>query len=146
MKVTMLLADAAQAVSGKLYILGGGWSIIGMPPAPTAIALKIDVPWGEANRPHDLILSLLDSDNQPVLIENNPIEVRGQFETGRPAGLIAGTDLDVVLAINIGPLPLPAGQRFVWRCSIDGQTRDEWQLVFSTRAGQAGLAAGPPQH
>jgi hypothetical protein len=28
MKLTMLLADAAEAVNGKLYILGGGWSII----------------------------------------------------------------------------------------------------------------------
>jgi len=24
-KVTMMLADAAQEVGGKLYILGGGW-------------------------------------------------------------------------------------------------------------------------
>ena len=28
-KVTMMLADAAQAVEGKLYILGGGWSVTG---------------------------------------------------------------------------------------------------------------------
>jgi hypothetical protein len=33
-KVTMLLADAAQAVDGKLYILGGGWTITGPDPIP----------------------------------------------------------------------------------------------------------------
>ena len=35
----MLLCDAAQAVEGKLYILGGGWNTIGPDPAPTAIAM-----------------------------------------------------------------------------------------------------------
>jgi len=25
----MMLADAAQAVNGKLYIMGGGWSVMG---------------------------------------------------------------------------------------------------------------------
>ena len=44
MKVTMLLADAAQAVNGKLYILGGGWSVAGPDPTPMAIALKMEVP------------------------------------------------------------------------------------------------------
>jgi hypothetical protein len=29
MRVTMMLADAAQVSEGKLYILGGGWSIAG---------------------------------------------------------------------------------------------------------------------
>lgn len=29
MKVTMLLADAATVAEGKLYILGGGWSVTG---------------------------------------------------------------------------------------------------------------------
>src|SRR5213594_576499 len=61
MKVTMLLADSAQAVNGKLYILGGGWSIIGPDPAATAIAIKIDVPWDLANRSHTFRLALLDA-------------------------------------------------------------------------------------
>ena len=32
MKVTILLADAAQAVEGKLFVLGGGWSVTGPEP------------------------------------------------------------------------------------------------------------------
>src|SRR5207244_5203833 len=39
-KVTILLADAAQAVEGKLYVLGGGWSTTGPDPAPMARAIK----------------------------------------------------------------------------------------------------------
>lgn len=137
MKITLLLADAAQAVNGKLYILGGGWSIIGPDPTPSAIAIKIDVPWDEANRRHSLQLTLTDADDQPVMVPtptgDRPVEVSGEFEVGRPPGLKPGTSLDVVLAINIGPLPLQPNTRYVWRCSIDGGSAEDWQLTFTTR-------------
>ncbi|MBI2469599.1 MAG: hypothetical protein HYV62_17525 [Candidatus Rokubacteria bacterium] len=137
MRLTMLLADAVQAVNGKLYILGGGWSIIGPQPTPSAIAIKVDVPWDEANKKHAFRLALLDSDGREVVvpgpIKDVPVEVSGEFEAGRPAGLRPGTPLDVVLALNIGPLPLQAGSRYVWRCWIDDQTRVDWEVSFSTR-------------
>jgi len=40
-KITLLLCDSAQAVGGKLYILGGGWNIISPPPGPTAVVLHV---------------------------------------------------------------------------------------------------------
>jgi hypothetical protein len=143
MKVTTLLADAAQAVGGKLYILGGGWSMTGPDPIPSAIALKIEVPWTEANRRHDLLLALLDADGQPVRIGDSPVEIRGQVEVGRPAGLPAGTPLDAALAINVGPLPLPPGARYVWRLSINGETREDWYVGFPTRPARTGGGAPP---
>ena len=48
----MLLCDAAQVSDGKLYILGGGWSMTGPDPVPSAVALKIDVDWHEAETSH----------------------------------------------------------------------------------------------
>src|SRR5436309_12939176 len=114
MKVTMLLADAAQAVNGKLYILGGGWSVAGPDPTPMAIALKIEVPWDEANRLHVFTLELLNADGQPVRVPtpdgDSQIELRGNFEVGRPAGLVAVTPLDTTLASSIGPLPITPGE------------------------------------
>jgi hypothetical protein len=137
MKVTMLLADAVQAVEGKLYILGGGWSITGPQPTPMAIALKIDVPWTEANTPHTVKLDLLNEDGQPVMVPtltgDRPVQLSSQFEVGRPPGLKTGTPLDVTLAINLGPLPLQPNHRYVWRCSINDQSEPEWQVSFSTR-------------
>ena len=64
----MLLADAAQAVGGKLYVLGGGWSVIGPGPATMAIAMKIDVPWDQTNLRHHWILDLVDEDGQPAAV------------------------------------------------------------------------------
>jgi hypothetical protein len=137
MKVTLLLADAAQAVGGKLYILGGGWSIIGPDPSPMAIAIKIEVPWTEANVRHGLRLALFDEDERPVVIPTQtgeqPFEFHIPFEVGRPAGLQAGTPLDVTLAINMGPFPLQPGSWYVWRCFINDASEDHWQVSFSTR-------------
>lgn len=138
MKVTMLLADSAQAVGGKLYILGGGWSVTGPGPRASAIALKIEVPWDETNRQHKLLLRLLDSDGHPVLVPSPtgevPLEIPASFEVGRPAGLMPGTPIDVPAAISIGPVQIPPGRRYVWRLSIDGRSEPDWEVAFSTRS------------
>ncbi|HLE78176.1 MAG TPA: hypothetical protein VJA65_07200 [bacterium] len=133
----MLLADSAQAVDGKLYILGGGWSITGPDPIPSAIAVKIEIPWDEANKKHALKLALVDADGRPVKVPTPtgevPVELGTDFEVGRPPGLKPGTALDFVFAVNIGPLPLAPDGRYVWQLSIDGTVDEDWQLAFSTR-------------
>ncbi len=140
MKVTILLADAAQAVNGKLYVLGGGWSLTGPDPSAMALAVKIEVPWDRANLKHRWLLELLDGDGAPVEMPPavaggpaQPVRIEGEFEAGRPPGLKPGTPLDVALALNFAPLPLAPGGRFVWRLSIDGLDGD-WQVAFSTRS------------
>jgi hypothetical protein len=135
-----MLADSAQAVEGKLYILGGGWSVTGPQPVPMAIALKVDVPWDQSNTRHRWRLELVDADGQPVLLggtedeEGKPVEIEQEFEIGRPAGVKPGTALDFVVAINIQPLPLEPGGQYAWTLTIDGDSQDTWRLPFSTRA------------
>ena len=137
MKVTLLLADYAVVSDGKLTVVGGGWSISGPAPQPFAIAIKIDVPWDQANIRHTLLLQLVDADGEPVIVPTDggerPLTIEGQFETGRPAGVKPGTPLDFMLAANLPPQPIPPGGRYEWRLSIDGETRDEWRLGFTTR-------------
>jgi hypothetical protein len=124
----MLLADAAQVSDGKLYVLGGGWSVTtGV--VPSALAIKIEVGWNEANEEHKLAIRLRDSDGSTVL------DLATQtFEVGRPAGLPPGTAIDHVLAIQMGPLAmLQAGERYIWELEIDGQVHDEWRCAFYVR-------------
>jgi len=66
MRVTMLLADAAQEVNGKLYVLGGGWSVTGPDLPPMAIAIMLDVPWTQSVAPHTFALELVDEDGRAV--------------------------------------------------------------------------------
>lgn len=143
MNVTMILADSAQAVGGKLYILGGGWSFIGPEPSPMALAIKVDVPWDQTNRKHKLRLELVDSDGEAVTVpglegESEALVIEGDFEVGRPPGMKPGTPIDFPFAINLGPLPLELDRRYVWQLSIDGDTDAAWRVAFTTRPGPGG--------
>ena len=137
MMATLLLADAAQAIDNKLYVLGGGWSVTGPDPTPSALAIAIKVPWDEANRHHDLRVELLDADGQPIMVgdppDDRPVVIESHFEVGRPPGLRPGTPIDLALAVNLGPVPLAPGGRYEWRLSIDGHSEAHWHAAFSTR-------------
>jgi hypothetical protein len=139
MRVTMLLADAAQEVNGKLYVLGGGWSITGPEVGPMALAIKIDVPWSAANQTHRFSLDLVSEDGQDPEVQSpdgtrrTKISFDGEFEVGRPPGIPPGTDIDTAFAIQLGPLPLVRGRGYVWRLFIDGDTHDHWQRQFRIR-------------
>lgn len=133
----MMLADSAQEVGGKLYILGGGWSIKGPQPSPMAIAIKIDVPWTETSRRHQFRITLVGEDGeQPQIIgeDGQPaaadIGFEGDLEVGRPPGVPHGTDIDAAMALNMAPIPLIPGRGYVWRLEINGVSDENWQRPF----------------
>jgi hypothetical protein len=144
----MMLCDHAQVAEGKLFISGGGWSVTGPLPSPSALALKIEVPWDQANTPIKFALELVDQDGKPVQQQGplglQPLRLEGQVEVGRPPGLMPGTPLDVPLAIGVGALPLAPGGRFTWRLELNGRTEESWQLSFSVR-GLPGSVQSAPQ-
>src|SRR5256885_4908884 len=136
MRVTMLLCDAAQVADGKLFVLGGGWSITGPAMGPSAIALKLEVPWDQTNVQHHWELYLVDGDGRPLTIETDTgqqaIEVRGDFEVGRPPGLPIGAPLDVPIAVNLPPLPVHGGERYEWRLTLDAASNEDRAGAFTT--------------
>ena len=136
-QATPILADFAQVTDGKLTIVGGGWSFTGSQPSPFAIAVLFEVPWHLTNRQHVFRLELIDLDGNPVSVETpngaEPLLIEGQFEAGRAPGTRTGTGVNVPLALNHGPVPLPPGSHFEWRLSVNGETQDDWRLAFSTR-------------
>ena len=140
MKVTMLLADHAQAADGKLNIIGAGWTIVGPGPVPFAIAILFEVPWDRANEEHAFRLELVDSDGDAVLMSTPdgeaPVMIEGQFEVGRPPGVKRGTALPFPLALNLGPHPLAPGGRYEWRLTVDDESDEDWRLAFSTRPAE----------
>jgi hypothetical protein len=137
MNVTMLLADSAQVADGKLYILGGGWSVTGPDPVPSAVAIKVAVDWHEFNSSHHWELILEDADGKLVQFETpegtQTIEVRGDFSTTTPDDVPQGTPVDVPIAVNFGPIPLAPGSRFTWRLVIDGEALPGALVSFTTR-------------
>src|SRR5450759_4618457 len=68
----LLVADGADAVGGKLYLLGGGCyrlmvpQLPGPPAVPFAVALGINVPWSLTNRKLGFSVDVLDADGGEV--------------------------------------------------------------------------------
>jgi hypothetical protein len=133
----MLLADAAQVADGKLYILGGGWSVTGPDPTPSAVAIKVGVDWHEFNTSHHWELFLEDADGALVTFDtpegSQTIEVRGDFSATAPVGVPVGTPVDVPVAVNFGPIPLGPDARYTWRLVIDGENLPGATASFTTR-------------
>jgi hypothetical protein len=133
----MLLADSAQVADGKLYILGGGWSVTGPDASPSAVAIKVGVDSPEFNENHHWELFLEDTDGRLVQFETpegmQTIEVRGDFSATAPSGVPVGTPVDVPIAVNFGPIPLAPSSRFTWRMVIDGESLPGATVSFTTR-------------
>jgi hypothetical protein len=66
-RATLILADSAQAIAGKLYILGAGWNITSGD-IPSAVAVMLHVSCDLANTVHEWQLELIDSDDRPVMV------------------------------------------------------------------------------
>ena len=127
------MCDAVQVTEGKLFILGGGLGVIGPRPQQISVAVRIGVPWDQANERHEWKLTLTDEDGRKVVVRDKPISLNGRFEAGRPAGVAPGSDLWVPLGINFGALALPKGKRYTWRLHINDKTSDHWNASFSVR-------------
>jgi hypothetical protein len=119
----LILCDAAVADSatGKVHMLGAGWSTIMSPTPPHAVAVLMKVPWDRANIRLPLRLELFGPDGNSIQIKTPdggvPILGQGAVEVGRPPGIAHGSALDASFVLNIGPLPLSPG-RYEWRLTL----------------------------
>jgi hypothetical protein len=95
----LMLADHAESVNGKLYMVGGGWNVLRFPELPHEwgfhIALGLDVGWSETNQPHNLSVVIHDPDGVEL-----GEGLSADFETGRPPGMPAGQDQRLVMSIG----------------------------------------------
>jgi hypothetical protein len=117
--VVMLLCDAAETANGKLYVLGGGWSQAFTPNVPLAMALavKLAIPWDQANTRFTIEARLVDEDGELVSTpDGEPIRAEGQIEVGRPPGLKPGEALDAPFVLRFTVVLPPGG--YVWELVI----------------------------
>jgi hypothetical protein len=131
----LLVADYAEVINGRAYIMGAGWDKFAPPayPAPMriGIAVGIRVPYLESNTPHRLSVRLRNGDGQEVF------KIEGDLETGRPPGS-RGDSILVPLAVN-AQVDVPAPQLFELLAEVDGQSTRR----ISIRAMKAGSPTQP---
>lgn len=117
-----ILADAVQAVGGKLYVLGGGWDTLFASRFPArhpslGIGVRIRVPWSSVDREFRLSVDLLDEDGHSAFGGKS---ITQTFRAGRPSGIPDGADVGVVRALTINGLVFPHAGGYSFVVSIDG--------------------------
>ena len=95
----LLLADRAEVLNGKLYMMGGAWDRRHIrdirTPMPLTIVMGVLVPWNLTNEPHRLQIRIEDEDGNPV-----PPEVEATVNVGRPASATQGQSFRATAVIN----------------------------------------------
>ena len=101
----LMLSDHAEVVSGKLYMMGGGYDrrYISDIKAPVALrtVVSVLVPWNLTNQTHSVKLRLETEDGDTL-----GQEVQGNLNVGRSVQAISGQMFRVMAVINF-TLTLP---------------------------------------
>ncbi|MEO9256573.1 MAG: hypothetical protein ABI305_13620 [Tepidiformaceae bacterium] len=101
----VLLADYAEVVGGKLYLMGGGWDTNTVNELPAAlrlaVALGLRIEWDETDLLIPVLIRIEDDDGREYL------RMEGSIQTTRPADLPDGATQLSQLAANL-PLTLPS--------------------------------------
>jgi len=135
----LILADAAQVVGGKLFLLGGGWETLmvasGFPTQQhAAVAASFRVPWNETNQRHYIQVEVVDEAG------NEALRLQAQVEVGRPAGVPGGCDQRAQIALN-GIVPIKRPGTYVVIARVEGveQKRVAFRVIAaSTSPGTGG--------
>lgn len=135
-----VLADAAHAMAGKLYVLGGGWDVLRVARFPAvhhtmAIGMRISVPWTETDREIEMAVMLVDEDGTE-LFERGP--VRHTFRVRRPPTLPEGSAIGVVRALTLNMVRFPREGSYSFQLTVDGE--DVSRIPFRVAA----VAQAPP--
>ncbi len=84
----LIVADRAEVLNGKLYMMGGGWDSIGTTgpdqPVQFTVAVGLLVPWNATNVEYPCAIRLEDADGAAVL------SVSYAIKAGRPPNLPEG--------------------------------------------------------
>jgi hypothetical protein len=118
----ILLADRAESLGGKLYVMGGGFDRVGLAQIPGQasfdVAVSIQVGYNETNLPHPFELKCEDSDGNSVFAS-----MQGAIEVGRPPGMAAGSEQRALLVLR-GPFSFAAPGDYAWVALVDGEERN----------------------
>lgn len=147
--VDMVLCEAATTAGNALSLIGGAWQVRPGPVMGTsAIAIILRVPRRQAGR-HLLRLELLDYDGNVVEIAPpngpGPMVIEDSVVVEGRTDIALRTPLVAAMAVSIPPFPLPEGQEFQWRLSVDGKTKRHWTTPFRTlEPSELALIASAP--
>ena len=132
------VADHAEVVNNKLYLMGGGWDAIVQPVGPDgkpqvvhmAIAASVQIGWNETNRRFPFRISVLHEDGMQLG------RMEAQVEAGRPAGIPPGWELRTMVALGMN-LTFPQLGIYEVRAEVGDEEHSGDQRSVSFRVNPA---------
>jgi hypothetical protein len=135
----LILADSAEAVNGKLYMLGGAFDRFFVAdfsnPVSFCLALGVLVPWTATNQPHTVEVTLQNADGQVL----EP-KLGVAFNVGRPAMADQGQSFRALVAVR-GAFKFPGPGAYVVEASLPGADRK--RAVFYAQHANAPVGLPP---
>lgn len=112
----LMLAEYAETIHGKLYLMGGAWEAITVPnlavPVAVTVAVSISVPWLATNTRHRLTVAVETGDGETLAEQAREVMV------GRPTHIEAGASQRQVIVVPLAVV-LPRPDRYAVVASID---------------------------
>ncbi len=133
-----LVADAVQAVAGKLYIIGGGWDTLFVRSFPArhptlGIGIRIRIPWSDLDT-FTLAVDLVDEDGSS-LFKGKRLEQR--IKVNRPSTMPAGGDMGIVRAFTFNNLVFPKEGGYAFGILVDDNEVSRMRFRLRYRPGMA---------
>lgn len=139
--VNAILCDSAATAEGKLYLQGGGWSVLGTTSFPfqqprMSLGVVVAVPYTATNQNHTLRIYLEDEDGQRIslgaptekLDEQVPACIDARFNVGRPPTIQPGDAQTIPMAVNLDQLRFDTPGAYSFVIEIDGAEVE--RLIF----------------
>ncbi|HEX9762650.1 MAG TPA: hypothetical protein VGA97_06060 [Acidimicrobiia bacterium] len=130
-----LLADAVQAVRGKLFILGGGWDTLWVQRFPArhpslAIGLRLRVPVSWAGDQIKLSVELQDADGGPLLPRPLAHDIRLPGTPQHPAN---ATDFGLIRSFTFNNLMFQSEGPYSFVISVDDEPVSRLRFTVRSR-------------
>jgi hypothetical protein len=139
-----LLADAVQAVGGKLYVIGGGWDTLFVSRFPArhpsmGIGMRLRVPWSFHGDRFTVSVDLVDEDGVSVFGEKRLSQTMG---VRRPPHLPSGSDVSIVRAFTFNSLPLTRPGGYAFPILVDDNEVSRLRFWVRQRPSEAARGEG----
>lgn len=151
-KIKPILADTGRPAGSAVNLLNAGWTHTMAMPLPEggftlpgqALAVFLEASWDQLNRPHRLVLELLDDEGTPARFPplpdgaGPPVRVEQEIVVAPVPNAPNGTPgmTTYLLDIPPGTLRLSAARRsYTWRVSIAGANAEVGFWVDAPMSG-----------
>lgn len=132
----LMLADRAEVLNGKLYVMGGAWDRLQRAnfdePADISVTLGILVPWHATNQEYELNIDLEHADGTSLA------NIKGGFVTGRHPEAVPGQAFRTIVALG-GKFKLPGPGAYQFTAKLS--SGDSKSVAFYVKQVPAAPAA-----